>query len=260
MDDYLAEDLSQRDRHLLEAHLSRCSRCAVELRSRPALERRIRRALAASVQPLSLSPEATTRIIAAAEESLQRSRRSRRAIRSLHLVAAAVAACLFVVGVLFLAGEIPVPAQFQPVALLPANRLWLADPDAVALSPGREPTPLTEESSARTLPKTSLLFEPRDMHPREPFTMTVLLQSDLPRSIDSVRLDLDVSGPTGYYRFGLAVKGPLPARGVSILRLTPELLEETCEEQYLMAPTDVFSVAGTYSVRLTLFDVVVDPH
>jgi hypothetical protein len=49
----------------------------------------------------------------------------------------------------------------------------------------------------------------------------------------------------------------LPAQGISILRLTPELLANTCQEQYLIEPTDVFSMAGTYNVRLTLSDAVV---
>ena len=96
------------------------------------------------------------------------------------------------------------------------------------------------------------------MHPRDPYTITVFVESDMSRSLESIRLDLDISGPTGYYSFDLTVEGPLPGRGVSVLRLTPDLLAETCEEQYLIAPTDVFSAAGSYNLRLTLFDMVVD--
>jgi hypothetical protein len=95
------------------------------------------------------------------------------------------------------------------------------------------------------------------MRPHVPFTMTVLLQSDLPQPLETVHLDLDISGPTGFYRFGLAVEGPLPAQGVSILRVTPELLAEPCEEQYLIAPTEVFSLPGVYTLRVTLSDPVV---
>jgi hypothetical protein len=95
------------------------------------------------------------------------------------------------------------------------------------------------------------------MEPSEPFTMTVFLQSDLPQPLDAVRLDLEITGPTGFFRFGLAVKGPLPAHGVSIFRVTPETLAKPCEEQYLISPTDVFSLPGTYTLRVTLFDPVV---
>jgi hypothetical protein len=86
------------------------------------------------------------------------------------------------------------------------------------------------------------------------------LHSNLARPVNRLRLDLDVSGPTGYYSFGLSVQGPLPAHGVSILRLTPELLADACEDRYLMAPTDVFRTPGTYAVRLTLSDAVTASH
>jgi hypothetical protein len=49
----------------------------------------------------------------------------------------------------------------------------------------------------------------------------------------------------------------LPAHGVSIFRVTPELLAKPCEEQYLIEPTEVFSLPGVYTLRVTLSDPVV---
>lgn len=255
IDDYLEDYLNQRDRYLLEEHLSRCSRCTAELRRRPVFERRIRRALATSVQPLSLPADASERIVGAAEDSLRRARRSGRAIWGLRLMTSAVALSLLLAGFFFLAGGIPVSSTVRPLALSPENQVSLAALDPVRLSPEEQAAQGNEPGSS--LPRATLFFEPRDMHPNQPFTMTVFLHNDKDRSLNSLRLDLDVDGPTGYYRFGLAVKGPLPGQGISILRLTPELLAGACEEQYLIEPTDVFSMAGTYNVRLTLSDAVI---
>jgi hypothetical protein len=72
-----------------------------------------------------------------------------------------------------------------------------------------------------------------------------------------MHLDLDIDGPTGSYRFGLSFRGPLPAEGMSIFRVTPELLAKPCEERYLMSPTDIFSVPGAYTIRATLLNPVV---
>jgi hypothetical protein len=257
IDDYLENELSQRDRHLLEAHLAKCFRCAEELRRRPAFERDMRRALSASVQPLRLSSDASSRIIEAAEHSLDRATWSNRAFFTLRLMAGAMAVALLLIGLFYLTGRIPVPSHLKRVALLPANKLLLSEPDPVTLSVGDQPVPRITDASTSSLPQTSFLFEPRSMRPQQPFTMTVFLQSDLPRSLDSVRLDLDISGPTGYYRFALAVKGPLPAHGVSILRLTPELLAVPCQEQYLISPVEMFEMPGIYSLRITLFDPVI---
>lgn len=258
VEDYLADNLSQRERALFEAHLLGCPRCMHEMRAWPAFERSLRRALATSVQPLSLPAEASSRLVHAAEESLKKARRAERAGYLLRTLVATAALALVFVGVLFLSGDIQVPSQLKPVALFPASKLPLADMQSPALLQGDGPIPDEGEAFREALPRVSVLFEPRKMHPQEPFTITVYLESDLSRSVESARLDLGVSGPTGYYRFDLAVEGPLPARGVSILRVTPDLLAETCEEQYLMAPTDVFSVAGNYNLRLTLFDAVVE--
>jgi hypothetical protein len=257
VDDYLAENLSQRERALFEAHLLSCARCARELRTLPGFERSLRRALAISVQPLSVSAEASSRLVDAAGESLHKAMRSARFLDLLRLMAATTALALLLVGVLFLTGELAVPSQLKPVALFPASRLPFADLPPPGLSPDNGPVLADSEAIRESMPHVSVLFEPRQMHPQDPYTITVFLESDMSRSLESIRMDLDVSGPTGYYRFDLAVEGPLPGRGVSILRLTPDLLAETCEEQYLMAPTDVFSVAGRYDIRLTFFDAVV---
>ncbi|MGD8623747.1 MAG: zf-HC2 domain-containing protein [Anaerolineae bacterium] len=258
MGDYLEGYLNQRDRSLLEEHLLHCSRCTAELRRQPALERRIRRALSKSVQPLSLPADVSAQIVGAAEDNLQRARRSGRAIWGLRLMATAIALSLLLAGLLFLAGEMPDSSPVGPVALAPENQVVLSELDPVRLSPEEQADARVEPASS--LPQATLFFEPRDMHPSQPFTMTVFLHNNRTQSLRSVRLDLDVDGPTGYYRFGLTVKGPLPAEGISILRLTPDLLAATCQEQYLIEPTDVFSMAGTYSVRLTLSDAVDSPH
>jgi hypothetical protein len=257
LDEYLENGLSQRDCQQLEKHLARCPHCAAELRRRPAFERDLRRALATSVRPLSLSAELSRRIIESAEQSLHRAVWSRRVALTFRLMSGALAAMLVLVAIFALLGHIPVASHFKPIALLPANKLPLSSFRTDTLVAIDQPAPRLAATSTGWLPRASLLVEPRDMRPRVPFTMTVLLQSDLPQPLETVRLDLEISGPTGFYHFGLAVKGPLPAHGVSIFRVTPDLLAEPCEEQYLIAPTDVFSLPGVYTLRVTLFDPVV---
>jgi hypothetical protein len=256
LDEYLEGSLSQRDRSFVEGHLERCQRCAEKVRRRPSFDRGLRRALATSVQPLTLTAEASSRIIDAAEDSLRQAQRSERVRRTVRLVSAAVAVSLLAIGVLFLLGEIPVPDHLRRVTLSPANRLAFAreQPDTLVATDGLGSR--VTAASQHSLPQASLRIEPRDLRPAQPFTMTVLLHSDLVQPIDRLRLDLDVRGPTGYYSFGLSVQGPLPAHGVSILRLTPEQLADTCQDRYLMAPTDVFGSPGVYEVRLTLSDAV----
>jgi hypothetical protein len=258
VDDYLAEQLSQREHALFEAHLLACDRCARELGTLPGFERNLRRALATSVQPLSVPAETSSRLVDAAEESLHKARRTVRVAGLLRFMAASVALALLLVCVLFLTGDLAVPSQLQPVALFPASRQPFAHLPSLNSLLNGGPMPADSEAIPESVPHVSLLFQPRQMRPRDPYTMTVFMESDMSRSLESIRLDLDVSGPTGYYRFDLAVEGPLPGRGVSILRLTPDLLAETCEEQYLMAATDLFREAGTYNIRLTFFDAVVD--
>lgn len=257
IDDYLENGLSRRDRQQLEKHLARCRHCGDELRKLPAFDRDLRRALAASVRPLSLSADASTRIVESAEDSLHRAVWSRRAALTFRLMSGAVAAALVLVALYSLAGRIPDSSRFKPIALLPANRLTVSGSNLDTLSVREQPVPRLTDTLTASLPRASLLVEPRDMRPHLPFTMTVLLQSELSQPLETIHLDLDISGPTGFYRFGLAVKGPLPAHGVSIFRVTPDLLAEPCEEQYLIAPTDVFGLPGVYTLRVTLSDPVV---
>jgi hypothetical protein len=256
IDDYIEQRLSQRDCLLLEKHLARCARCTDQVRRRPAFERDVRRALAASVRPLYLSPEATTRIVEAASKSLNRATRQRRTFTTFRLLGGAVAAVLVLVGFLSLVGGLPVASRLQPVALLPASNLILSQTGTDTLLAADHLVPRLTATSRRSLPKASLLVEPWRMGPEESFTMTVLLRSDLPQPLEKVRLDLDITGPTGFYTFGLEVKGPLPAHGVSVFRVTPDLLVEPAQEQYLMAPSDVFRLPGIYTLRLTVSDPV----
>jgi hypothetical protein len=259
LDDYYEGLLSQRERQSLEAHLASCARCAANLRQVPALDRDVQRTLAASVQSLHLAPDTTARLVSVAEESLRRARCARWVVRSLQSTAVLVGLAFLSVGLYFLAGANPHTSGMPLVSLLPANSLALSGHrDTVVVSQIRSPSPLPEPAD-QTLPVASLLFEPRIMRPSDPYTMTLFFQSDHAQPIDSLRVELDVDGPTGYYRFDLAVEGPLPGRGVSILHVTPDLLEERCQEQYLIPATEVFGAEGTYHVRMTLSDSVTLP-
>ncbi len=254
MDDFLDNALSQRERELLEEHLARCSHCLRELRHRPAFERGIRRALAKSVQPLSLPPAASDRLVAAAEKSLRRARRSERANLVLQMSMGAAALCLLAVGLLFLTGSIPVPNRLQPIALLPVSQAPLIEGAAIADGAVDRAAKWVEErpAPAATTSEVSVIIQPYVMRPRQPFTITVFLWSAEAQPVDAVTLELDVNGPTGYYQFDLALEEPVPARGVSVVKVTPEILAEPCREQYLMAPIDIFATAGVYDVRVTV--------
>lgn len=251
IDDYLQNGLSQRERYQVEKHFARCSHCAEQVHTRPAFDRDVRRALVASVHPLYLSADARTRIVQTAGESLHRAKRSRRAVLGLQLVGGAVAAILLLVGLFTLLGQIPVPSSLRPTTLFPLNKVPLPESQPVAISSREQPIPQLAATGDR-LPQASLVVEPREMEPRDPFTMTVWLESDLPQPLETVHFDLEISGPTGLYLFGLAVDSPLPAHGVSIFQVTSELLAEACEEQYLIAPVDMFAAPGVYTLRVTL--------
>lgn len=253
MDDLLDNALSQRERELLEEHLSRCPRCLRDLRRRPAFERGIRRALATSVQPLALPPSFGQGLVDAAEKSLRRARRSERAQGVLRASMGVVAVCLLVVGLLFLSGSIPVPSQLQPVTLFPVKQASLTEL-AARMDPALDqPVKWVEEEPAPvTSSQVSMIIEPNVMHPQQAFTITVFLWSAEAQPVEAVTLDLAVNGPTGYYEFDLALQEALPSRGVSVLKVTPELLAEPCREQYLLAPTDLFAKTGVYDVRVTM--------
>ena len=259
IDGFMQDELNQRDRSRMEEHLAGCPRCASELRKYPALEREVRRALAASVRPMYLSADVSSRILQVSEESLIRAGRAHRTMLTMRVASGALAALLVAVALLALLGQIPVPSDLKPVSLFPAKRLVSPEPELdVFLDPDR-PRP---SMAAATLSEidANLLIEPRDLHPREPFTMTVYVQSALPEPLETVGLDLDISGPTGFYRFELSFNGPLPAEGMSIFRLTPDLLAQTCEERYLMSPIDMFATPGTYTIRVTLLNPVPVAH
>ena len=259
IDDYLENRLSQRDHHRLEEHLSRCSRCAEELHRRPAFERDVKQALATSVRSLYLSPAVSTRVIQAAQNSFCRGVWLNGVGMALRVTASTVIIALLLVGLFSLLGHIPVPSQLRPITLLPASKLSLSEQHPVTLSTGNQPVPRSTAASTVLLANGDLLIEPLDLHPGKPFTMTVFLHSDLPRPLDTVHLDLDISGPERYYHFALAVKGPLPTHGISIVRITPDLLASLCHEQYLIPSTDIFGVPGVYTVRVVLFNPVVAP-
>jgi len=256
MDDLFDNALSQREQELLEEHLARCPSCVRELRQRPAFERGVRRALATSVQPLALPSAFSRGLVDAAEKSLRQARRSQRARGVIRASMSAAALCLLVVGLLFLTGNIPVPSQLQPVSLFPVKQASLVE-WAARMEPALDqPIKWVEEEPATVAPVTSppvtMIIEPAVMHPRQSFTITVFLWSVEAQPVDAVTLDLDVNGPTGYYQFDLALQAALPSGGVSVLKVTPELLAEPCREQYLMAPTDLFAATGVYDVRVTM--------
>ena len=253
IDGFMQDELNQRDRSQIEEHLARCPSCASELRKYPALEREVRRALAASVRPLYLSADVSSQIVQASEESLSRAGRAHRAMLTFRIASGALAVLLVAVALLALLGRIPVPSNLKPVSLLPAKRLLPAEPELAAVFDEDQPIPRMATPTLSQL-DASLLIEPRDLHPREPFTMTVYVQSALPEPMETVHLDLDISGPTGFFRFELSFDGPLPAEGMSIFRVTPDLLAQPCEERYLMSPTDMFAIPGAYTIRVTILN------
>ena len=259
LDGFMQDELNQRDRNRLEEHLGTCPRCASELRKYPALEREVRRALAASVRPLYLSADVSSRIVQASEESLNRAGRARRAALTVRIASGALAALLVAVALLALLGRIPVPSNLKPVSLLPVKRLLSAEPDFGNVFGAGRPVPSMTIPTLTEVDAT-LLVEPRDIHPGDPVTITVYVQSALPEPKDTVRLDLSISGPTGLYRFELSFDGPLPAEGMSIFRITPDLLDQTCEERYLISPTEIFAVPGTYTIRVIILNPATVAH
>lgn len=256
VDEFMHDELNHRDRIRMEEHLAKCPRCAMELRKQPALERDVRRALAASVQPLYVPADVSARIVRASEQTLHRAGRAHRTAFTARVTSAVLVLLLVAVGFLALLGRIPVPSSLKPVSLFPTRSLPSAEPELDAVFGDGKPIP---EMASPTLSQlgANLLIEPRDMRASEPFTITVWVQSDLPEPMEAIDLDLDISGPTGAYHFGLSFNGPLPAEGTAVFRVTPDLLADTCAERYLMSPTDLFGAPGTYTIRATLFSPVV---
>ena len=251
IDDYLENRLGQRERHQVEKHLARCAHCANQLRKRPALERDLRRALASTVHPLYLSAEAQTAVLWAAEQSMHRAKRARRVTLGFQASVAVTAAVLLMIGLFALLGQIPVPSGLKPTVLFPRNNLPLSEPEPVSIPLAGQPNAQLV-APADALPRASLVVEPTEMGPGDSFTMTVWLESEQLEALETVCLDLEIAGPTGFYRFDLAVSSPLPIHGVSIFEVTSELLAEACQEQYLISPMDMFAVPGVYTIRVTL--------
>ncbi len=256
IDDFMHDELNQRDRARMEEHLAGCSRCVMELRKQPALERDVRRALAASVRPLYVSADVSARIVQASEQSLHRAGRARRTAFTARVTSGILVLLLVAVGLLALLGRIPVPSSLKPVSLFPTKSLPSAETELGAVFGAGKPVPDLASPVLSQLDAT-LLVAPRDLGPGEPFTVTVYVQSDMPEPMETIDLDLDVIGPTGAYHFELSFNGPLPAQGMSIFRVTPDLLADVCAERYLMSPTDMFDIPGTYTIRVTLFVPVV---
>jgi hypothetical protein len=262
LDGYLENELRRYDRQRLETHLASCSRCVEELHRRSSLDQAIGQTLAISVQHQTLSPEASMRMIRVAQDSVRRMIWSNHVLLTLKTMASLVAAALALVGLFFLMHRIPVSMGIRPATLLPVNQLALSEPHLVTLAPVSQPS-LPELESVTQSPANqsalTLSIEPADLRPGDWFTITLFLHSDLAQAANTARFDLEVSGPPGHYRFPLAVKGPLPAHGVSILQITPAHLLALCEKRYLISPTEMFKQPGTYTVRVTLFNPVFTP-
>jgi hypothetical protein len=265
IDDYLENRLSPYERKSLEAHLAFCPTCGDELRSQAALERTLWQAMAAGVEGRYLSPAASARIVQEAQASVKRAVWSKRVVFASQLAASAAAVVLVLVGVLFWLGAIPIPSELNRVSLLPLKSLipWEQQPltvypvdqpdrsdlNKVSLSPDKQ--------AALSLGTSRSLIEPLPLQPSEAFTITLYLQNELSSPLEDAHFDLDITGPTGYYRFPLAVEGPLVANGVTVLEIGPEVLAEPCQEKYLISPTDIFRTPGIYVVRVILASPVV---
>lgn len=260
MDDYFDGHISRYEYQRFEAHLASCSRCTSELQQRRAFEHSIGRAITASVQNRSLSPAAKARIRQTSEQSIHRAIGTKHTFLVLQVALGAIVAALVFYGILAWTGHVAVPTQVGAVSLSPAARWLLSELDPTTLSIVEEPVLQQEAYAGVSLSSGDLQIEPSHMQPGEPFVITLLLHSDLPQPAESALLNLDVAGPPGYYSFTLAVQGPLPANGVSVLHVTPDLLARTCEEQYLIKPEEIFGEPGVYTVRVTVHNTVPLPE
>jgi hypothetical protein len=106
---------------------------------------------------------------------------------------------------------------------------------------------------ALSLDRADITIEPGYTQPGDLFTVTVPIHSDMVRSLDSVRTNLDIDGPSGQYRFAVSAQGPFPTQGISVLNVTPALLAAPCEEQYQISPSEILSAPGVYTFRVTIF-------
>jgi hypothetical protein len=235
IDDYLDNRLGSRDRQRLEKHISACSQCADEMRDRLAFERSMQQSLAASVQSLQLTPDASRGIVRAVESNLRQPTWSQHAVRLTQVTAGAVAIALLLLGLSFLLRRVSTPGQVRETMQSPAGQT------ALVVSHG------------------DIHVEPQEMRPGDLFTITVPIRSEQSQPLENIRCDLDIKGPTGDYRFVLVAQGPLPAPGLSILRVTPELLAAPAQKQYKMSPRDMVSAPGIYTFRITIFSPAASP-
>jgi len=260
-DDYLDNELSPRERKQLESHLVSCPRCADELRHRSALDRSVRQALGASVQHRYLPAAASARFVQAAQHRFRRDIWRQRVGSVGQVLIGLLAAVLVVVGLSAAVDRLSLPPDLNPVTLFPVKRLVLSGQRLVRLIPDAESDPGELQPavpSLRTQPALALdssgsFVDPEPLHPGDQFTVTLLLHNNLLKPLESAQFDLEISGPTGYFRFPLSVSGPLPARGISLVRVTTDVLAGPCQDKYMIPPTSIFRVPGGYKLRFTLF-------
>ncbi len=234
IDDLLGDQLSRREHQRLEKHLSTCPRCAEALRRRLAFERRMQQALTASVHQFQLAPKASREMIQAVEASLQQRAWRFRVWPVARGMAGVLTAVLLLLGLLLMA---------EHVSVLPMSG------QRAARSPARQP--------ALSVDQNRISFEPQNMVPGDRFTVTLPIESNLLQDVGTIRCDLEISGPTGKYRFALFMQGPLPARGLSVIQVTPELLAKASQDQYQLSPAQIFGLPGAYTFRVTVFSPVV---
>ena len=264
IDDYVEKRLSPYERKSLEGHLAFCPTCSDELRSQAELERALWHGMAAAVEGRYLSPAASERIVREAQASVNRAVWSKRVVFASQLAASAAAVVLVLVGALFWLGAIPVPSELnrvplplknffpgeqEPFSVYPVDQPDRSDMNTISLPPGKQ--------AALSLGVGNSLIEPLLLQPSGAFTITLSLENELSSPLEDVYFDLDISGPTGYYRFPLAVEGPLVAGGATVVEIAPEVLAEPCPEKYLISPEDIFRTPGIYVVRVILYSPVV---
>jgi hypothetical protein len=228
LDDYLDNQLGQRDRQRLESHLSVCPRCTDELQERLAFERTLRHALTSAVQHLQLTPDLSRRVLWALDNNARQPMWQSYATRAAQVMAGVAVATLLLAGMFLLLGRVPTSSGIQPVSFPPAGRSFLS------------------------LDRGDIFVEPEALRPGDLFTVTVPIDDRRLRPLDMLYCDLDIRGPTGRYRYGLAVRGPLPEHGTVILQVTPGLLASPSQERYNMAVQDILSMPGVYHLRVTL--------
>lgn len=261
IDDYIDNELSPRERSRFEEHLASCGGCRGELRRRSALDRSLRQALGAAVQHRYLSPVTSSQSIHSAQKQLDRSIRHHRVAVAGQVVVGALMAVLAILGLLVALDRLSLPAGLNPITLLPVKRLVSSGRQIVEVSPDSQwdpeglqpPAPAPGTKEGLSLSSSGCFIDPQPLVPGDPFAITLLLHNNLPKTLEAARFDLEISGPTGYFQFPLSVEGPLPARGISLVRVTTESLAGMCQDKYMVPPTHIFRLPGTYKLRITLY-------